>query len=287
MCYEKLCDKCGKKTWSGCGQHIHSLMVDIPEHERCSCTLADVIRECTKSTALLDQITSCEPNPLLKKKELQFELPNLHFDSPTFNFKPNPFLEGVIPQPKLKFEKVGIKQPELGFPSLQIGGKVDIKQPHFNFITEVPITEVPITEVPITDSLCFGANQVSEQLLRLQKLQIEPKVDIKQPNLNCTNGLLEQLLQLQKLQQIAQQVEIKQPNLDFGNNALIKQLLQLHQATLNSVGQHVNSSCLQQFQVPTNNLTPAVCLLESLRQLQQLQELQKLQQWMAINRCCR
>ena len=37
MCYEVKCDKCGKRTWAGCGRHKDSVMVNIPENERCEC----------------------------------------------------------------------------------------------------------------------------------------------------------------------------------------------------------------------------------------------------------
>jgi len=39
MCLETVCknEKCGKKTWWGCGQHIDSVMSNIPEHEKCKC----------------------------------------------------------------------------------------------------------------------------------------------------------------------------------------------------------------------------------------------------------
>ncbi|KAI9507325.1 hypothetical protein F5148DRAFT_131462 [Russula earlei] len=36
-CYPVKCDKCGKTTWKGCGNHIDSVMSEIKEEDRCSC----------------------------------------------------------------------------------------------------------------------------------------------------------------------------------------------------------------------------------------------------------
>lgn len=35
MCYAVTCKKCGKTTWSGCGQHVDQVMRGIPRSERC------------------------------------------------------------------------------------------------------------------------------------------------------------------------------------------------------------------------------------------------------------
>ena len=37
MCYPVKCEKCGKTTWSGCGNHKDMIMSKIPENERCNC----------------------------------------------------------------------------------------------------------------------------------------------------------------------------------------------------------------------------------------------------------
>ncbi|CAF4394276.1 unnamed protein product, partial [Rotaria sordida] len=29
------CNKCGKPTWKGCGQHIEQALRDVPKDERC------------------------------------------------------------------------------------------------------------------------------------------------------------------------------------------------------------------------------------------------------------
>jgi len=37
MCSAVRCDKCGKVTWAGCGQHVDQVMAGVPEPERCTC----------------------------------------------------------------------------------------------------------------------------------------------------------------------------------------------------------------------------------------------------------
>ena len=37
MCYPVKCEKCGKTTWAGCGQHKDLVMAKIPENDRCNC----------------------------------------------------------------------------------------------------------------------------------------------------------------------------------------------------------------------------------------------------------
>jgi hypothetical protein len=37
MCYPVRCAKCGKTDWAGCGQHIDSVMTDVPEDQKCTC----------------------------------------------------------------------------------------------------------------------------------------------------------------------------------------------------------------------------------------------------------
>jgi hypothetical protein len=38
MCSPIRCSDCGKVTWTGCGQHVDEVMVDIPLDERCTCS---------------------------------------------------------------------------------------------------------------------------------------------------------------------------------------------------------------------------------------------------------
>ena len=35
MCYAVACRKCGKTTWSGCGQHVDQVMRGVPAAQRC------------------------------------------------------------------------------------------------------------------------------------------------------------------------------------------------------------------------------------------------------------
>ena len=37
MCYPVKCEKCGKTTWAGCGQHVDMILSKVPENERCKC----------------------------------------------------------------------------------------------------------------------------------------------------------------------------------------------------------------------------------------------------------
>jgi len=37
MCYEVKCNKCGKRSWDGCGRHANAVMSKIPEAEQCKC----------------------------------------------------------------------------------------------------------------------------------------------------------------------------------------------------------------------------------------------------------
>jgi hypothetical protein len=37
MCSRTTCRKCGKPTWSGCGQHIEQALAGVPKNERCQC----------------------------------------------------------------------------------------------------------------------------------------------------------------------------------------------------------------------------------------------------------
>ncbi|CAB4769706.1 unannotated protein [freshwater metagenome] len=35
MCSPVTCNKCGKQTWAGCGEHIEEALAGVPESERC------------------------------------------------------------------------------------------------------------------------------------------------------------------------------------------------------------------------------------------------------------
>ncbi|ESW27983.1 hypothetical protein PHAVU_003G249500 [Phaseolus vulgaris] len=37
MCYRVLCQKCGKYTWGGCGDHLPSVYRNIGEGNHCMC----------------------------------------------------------------------------------------------------------------------------------------------------------------------------------------------------------------------------------------------------------
>ncbi len=37
MCQKVTCDKCGKPTWQGCGEHIEQALAGVPVPERCTC----------------------------------------------------------------------------------------------------------------------------------------------------------------------------------------------------------------------------------------------------------
>ena len=37
MCSPARCSRCGKTTWTGCGQHVDQVMKRVPAAQRCSC----------------------------------------------------------------------------------------------------------------------------------------------------------------------------------------------------------------------------------------------------------
>lgn len=37
MCSAVGCTVCGKITWAGCGEHVDSVMADVPPDQRCTC----------------------------------------------------------------------------------------------------------------------------------------------------------------------------------------------------------------------------------------------------------
>jgi hypothetical protein len=36
MCQKVTCRKCGKASWSGCGQHVNEVMRGIPKSQQCA-----------------------------------------------------------------------------------------------------------------------------------------------------------------------------------------------------------------------------------------------------------
>jgi len=42
MCQRISCPRCGKASWSGCGQHVNQVMAGVPKRDRCSCTASDL-----------------------------------------------------------------------------------------------------------------------------------------------------------------------------------------------------------------------------------------------------
>ena len=37
MCRQTTCERCGKITWAGCGQHVEAVMANVPDTRRCQC----------------------------------------------------------------------------------------------------------------------------------------------------------------------------------------------------------------------------------------------------------
>lgn len=37
MCMPAVCRKCGKATYSGCGQHVEEVLAGVPKEKRCTC----------------------------------------------------------------------------------------------------------------------------------------------------------------------------------------------------------------------------------------------------------
>jgi len=42
MCSKVQCLKCGKATWSGCGEHIEYALQGVPVADRCTCIEPEV-----------------------------------------------------------------------------------------------------------------------------------------------------------------------------------------------------------------------------------------------------
>jgi len=45
MCRQVMCRRCGKPTWSGCGQHVNQVMSGVPKAKRCQCPPAPSLVE--------------------------------------------------------------------------------------------------------------------------------------------------------------------------------------------------------------------------------------------------
>jgi hypothetical protein len=37
MCHQIRCQRCGKPTWVGCGQHVEEALRGVPKDARCEC----------------------------------------------------------------------------------------------------------------------------------------------------------------------------------------------------------------------------------------------------------
>ncbi len=37
MCKRVTCERCGKPTWAGCGEHIEQALEGVPADQRCTC----------------------------------------------------------------------------------------------------------------------------------------------------------------------------------------------------------------------------------------------------------
>jgi len=37
MCVKVTCGRCGKATWSGCGEHIEEALAGVSVEDRCAC----------------------------------------------------------------------------------------------------------------------------------------------------------------------------------------------------------------------------------------------------------
>lgn len=37
MCQRVQCEKCGKASWVGCGQHVEEVLKGVPQSQRCQC----------------------------------------------------------------------------------------------------------------------------------------------------------------------------------------------------------------------------------------------------------
>ena len=40
MCQKVTCERCGKATWAGCGEHIEQALAGVAAEDRCTCDQA-------------------------------------------------------------------------------------------------------------------------------------------------------------------------------------------------------------------------------------------------------
>lgn len=45
VCTRVTCRRCGKATWSGCGQHVNQVLKGVPKSQRCTCPPAPSLVE--------------------------------------------------------------------------------------------------------------------------------------------------------------------------------------------------------------------------------------------------
>lgn len=45
MCRRVSCNKCGRPTYAGCGQHIEQVLGDVSPADRCKCREKKAVRE--------------------------------------------------------------------------------------------------------------------------------------------------------------------------------------------------------------------------------------------------
>lgn len=41
MCSPAQCSRCGKTTWTGCGNHVDQALAGVPQAQRCQCADTD------------------------------------------------------------------------------------------------------------------------------------------------------------------------------------------------------------------------------------------------------
>lgn len=51
MCQRVQCRKCGRPTYSGCGQHIEQVLGDVPKDRRCQCRENEAAARAAKKAA--------------------------------------------------------------------------------------------------------------------------------------------------------------------------------------------------------------------------------------------
>lgn len=56
MCSKTTCRKCGKATWSGCGNHIEQALAGVPKAQRCTCREEKAANASQKSGGFLARL---------------------------------------------------------------------------------------------------------------------------------------------------------------------------------------------------------------------------------------